>query len=124
MASIPKVPSDFSTQTCGKIVVFLAKVEQCSYWPVQASTSLSILIPKNVTSDRPIALLPTLTRWWECLRAPVIQEWKKRSRVRWDATERSNGGGERAAWEAMLEMESMITMWTKWISELLLWLST
>ena len=25
------------------------------------------LIPKNVTSERPIALMPTLIRWWEAL---------------------------------------------------------
>ena len=27
------------------------------------------LIPKNVTSERPVALMPTLIRWWEALRA-------------------------------------------------------
>ena len=26
--------------------------------------------PKNLTSERPVALLPTLIRWWEALRAP------------------------------------------------------
>ena len=49
----PKVPVDLSTETCGYIVVVLAKVEQCGYWPVQASTHLFFLIPKNVTSERP-----------------------------------------------------------------------
>ena len=28
------------------------------------------LTPKNVTSERPIALMPTLIRWWEAMRAP------------------------------------------------------
>ena len=27
------------------------------------------LIPKNVTSERPIALMLTLIRWWEAMRA-------------------------------------------------------
>ena len=49
----PKVPADLSTETCGYIVVVLAKVEQCGYWPIQASTHLFFLIPKNVTSERP-----------------------------------------------------------------------
>ena len=31
----------------------------------QACTTMFFLIPKNVTSERPIALLPTLVRWWE-----------------------------------------------------------
>ena len=48
--------------------------------------------------------MPTLIRW-EWVRAPVIQEWKKRSGVRWDATEGSNRGAERAAWKTSLEME-------------------
>ena len=38
----PKVPLDLS----------LARVEPCCHWPVQASTLLFFLIPKNVTSER------------------------------------------------------------------------
>ena len=52
------------------------------------------------------ALLPTLIRWWELLRTPVAQGWKKRSRVRRDAAEGSNGGAEGSAWDALLEMEN------------------
>ena len=36
-------------------------------WPQQACTTMFFLIPKNVTSERPIALLATLIRWWEWL---------------------------------------------------------
>ena len=63
------------------------------------------LVRKNATSDRPIALLRTLIRWWEWLRAPVLEEWRKESGVRWDAAEGSNGAAERTAWEALLDME-------------------
>ena len=102
----PKVLLDFCEGTRGKFVVFLAKVEQCVQWPAQASTLPFLHFPKHVTSERPIALLPTLLRWWEWLRAPVVQEWeKKRRRVKWDATEGRNGGAARTAWEALLEME-------------------
>ena len=31
-------------------------------------------MPKNVTSERPIALMPTLIRWWEALRATEVAE--------------------------------------------------
>ena len=41
-----------------------------------------LLSPKNVTSERPSAFLPSQIRWWESLRAPDVQERKKRSRVR------------------------------------------
>ena len=54
----PKVSLDVSEALCGEIVVFVMKLEQCGYWPVQNSTLLFFRFPKNVTSERPIALLP------------------------------------------------------------------
>ena len=47
----------------GEIVVLHSSVEQCGYCPVQASTFLFFLIPKNVKSERPTALLLTPIRW-------------------------------------------------------------
>ena len=82
-----KAPLHFSAQTCGKIVVFLYKVEQCGYWPVQASTLLFFILPKNVTGEGPISLLPTLIRWREWLGAPVVQQRRKRCKVSWDGRE-------------------------------------
>ena len=32
---------------------------------------------ENVTSERPIALMPTLIRWWEALRAPEVAKWQQ-----------------------------------------------
>ena len=55
-------------------------------------TTLFFLIPKNVTSERPIALMPTLIRWWEALRAPEVAKWQLKYRVEWDATDGRNGG--------------------------------
>ena len=63
-----------------------------------------ILIPKNVTSERPIALLPTVIRWWEGLWVQEVTRWQERHRVGWDATDGRNGGVERTVWEALLEM--------------------
>ena len=51
------------------------------------------LIPKNVTSERSIALTPTLIRWWETLRAPEVAKWQQKYSVDWDATDGRNGGG-------------------------------
>ena len=56
------------------------------------------LIPKNVTSERPIALMPTLIRWWEATRA--------RCRVDWDATHDQNGAAQRTVWENLMEIKN------------------
>ena len=37
--------------------------------PQQAGTTMFFLIPKNVTSERPIALTPTFIRWSEALKS-------------------------------------------------------
>ena len=63
------------------------------------------LIPKNVTSERPIALMPTLIRCWEALRAFEVEKWKQKYRVDWDATDGRNGGAQQTVWEILLEME-------------------
>ena len=63
------------------------------------------LIPKNVTSERPSSLLPTLIRWWEALRAPEVAKWQQKYRVDWYATDGRNGGAQRTVWEVWMEME-------------------
>ena len=63
------------------------------------------LIPKNVTSERPIALMPTLIRWWVAVRAPEVAKWQQRCRIEWDATDGRNGGAQRTIWEILVEME-------------------
>ena len=59
----PRVPLDLTKETRGEIVEFLEKVEQSGKWPQQACTTIFFLITKNVTSERPSALMPTLIRW-------------------------------------------------------------
>ena len=59
----------------------------------------------GVTSERPIALTPTLIRWWEALRAPEVAKWWQKYRVDWDATDGRNGGVQRTVWEVLMEME-------------------
>ena len=77
-----QVPLDFDKRNerrnCGE---FLEKVEQSGNWPQQACTTMFFLIPKNVTSERPVALMPTLNRWWESLRAPEVAKWQQKYRV-------------------------------------------
>ena len=97
----PKVPLNLTKEMRGGIVEFLKKVEQSGKCPQQACTMMFLLIPKNVTSERPIALIPTLIRWWEALRAPEVAKWHQKFRVDWDATDGRDGG----AWEVLVEME-------------------
>ena len=62
-----------------------------------------LLIPKNVTRERFIALLSTMIRRWWWLRAPEVSNWQQRHRVGCDPTGGRNGG---TVWETLLEMES------------------
>ena len=68
-------------------------------------TTMFFLIPKNVTSEGPIALMPTLIRWWEALRAPEVAKWQQKYRVEWDATDGRSGGAQRTVWVVLMEME-------------------
>ena len=53
--------------------------------------------PKNVTSERPIAHLSTMVRWWEAMRAPEVAKWKYKNRIAWHATDGRNGEAQRTA---------------------------
>ena len=88
---------------------FLEKVEQSGKWPQQACTTLFFLIPKNVTSERPTALMPTLIRWWEALRAPEVAKWQMKYRVDWGATDGRNEGAQQTVWEMLMEVERFKT---------------
>ena len=101
----PKVPLDLTKETRGKVVEFLEKVEQSGKWPQQACATMFFLIPKNVTSERPLALMPTLIRWWEALGVPEVAKWQQKYRVDWDATDGRNGGAQRTVWDVLVEMD-------------------
>ena len=58
----PEVLLDFSKETRREAVKFLEQVEPCGKCPQQACTTMFFLIPKNGTSERALALLPTLIR--------------------------------------------------------------
>ena len=65
------------------------------------------LIPQSVTSERPIALMPTLIHWSEDLKAPEVAKWQQKHRVEWDATDGRNRGAQQTVWEILLEMERL-----------------
>ena len=98
----PKVPLDLTKETRGKIVEFLEKVEQSGKWPQQACTTMLFLIPEDVTSESPIALMPTLIRWWDALRALEVAKWQQKYR------DGRNGGVQRTVWEVLTEVERLM----------------
>ena len=59
----PKVPLDLTKEARSEVVQFLEEVGQSGKWPQHACTTMFFLIPKDVTSGEPIALMPTLIRW-------------------------------------------------------------
>ena len=86
---------------------FQEKVAQSGKWPEQACTTMFFRIPTKVTSERPLALMPTLIRWWEGLRALEVAKWQQKYRVHWDATDGRNGGADRTLLELLMEMERL-----------------
>ena len=101
MVFTPNFPQTCQQKQEVKWWELLEKVEQCARWPQQACTTMFFLIPKNVTNERPIALLLALIRWWEGLRAPEVTMVAKASC--------SMGRHRRAKWRSgahcVLEMD-------------------
>ena len=100
----PKVPLDLTDLTSKKRRNRRVLGEGGTEWQMatQACTTMFFLIPKNVTSERLIALMPTLIRWWEALRAPEVAKWQQKYRAKWDATDGRNGGAQRTVWEVFV----------------------
>ena len=58
-----------------------------------------------VTSERPIALMPTLIRWREAMTASEVAKWQQRYRIEWHAFDCRNGGAQRTVRENLMVME-------------------
>ena len=91
MGFTPKVPLDLARATRKQVVEFLEKLEQCGKWPQQSYTTMFFLIPKSITSEWPIALMSTMIRSWEALRAREVAKWQYKYRSEWDATDGRHG---------------------------------
>ena len=73
------------------MVKFLETVEQRGRVNSKFARLCFFLIPKNVTSERPSALLSTPITWWEWLRARAVKRLQERRRFAWDATDERGG---------------------------------
>ena len=87
------------------IVKFLEKVEQSGKWPQQPCTTMFFLIPKNGTSARPIALVPTSILW------------QQKYRVDWDSTHGRNGEAQQTSGKFCLRWRGSKTEQAKKIKE-------
>ena len=104
-------------------LTLLQVMEMAGLWstcPTNAVTTF-FLISNSTTSERPIALLPALIRWWKWLRGPVVVEWTGRQTVTWDTCSKCVGGVERAGWETLLEMEHWTSRGARQVLEPLCW---
>ncbi len=90
---------------------FMTAIEGAGRWPGQVLVVLVHLIPKEGGGRRPIGLLASIVRWWERVRAPLIQQWRARNArpFNWAAPGRS---AERAVWEqSLLDEAAMARGW-------------
>ena len=64
-----------------RIAQHLLNIEKPGRWPSVTSCAHYFLILTNVTSDKPIALLPTTVHWWQCSRTFLlsIKRWTWRA---------------------------------------------
>ncbi len=90
-----------STPLLATIGQFMMNIEAAGRWPGQVLQVLVHLIPKEGGGRRPIGLLASLVRWWERLRAPLIQQWRLRHArpFNWAAPGKN---AEKAVWEQSL----------------------
>ncbi len=86
---------------------FMTEVERLGRWPGQVLMVLVHLIPKEGGGRRPIGLLASVVRWWERVRAPLVQQWRARhSRpFNWAGPGRN---AEQAVWEQSLVDEAAL----------------
>ena len=58
------------------VVAFYHECEAKATWPKQMTVSLIAMLPKNLTRERPIALLHILYRTWVRLRWDLVSTWQ------------------------------------------------
>ena len=79
MASIPQCRWTSARKRVGKLRYSWQKWSNAVVGQFRPAPCFFILTPKNVTSETPISLLSALSRWWEWLRAPVIQRMEEKN---------------------------------------------
>ena len=68
-------PLDLSKEPRGEVMKFFQHVGRLENWSQQVGTTILDQIPRNDTSERPVALLSDLIRWWLRLRVPEVKNW-------------------------------------------------
>ncbi len=96
-----------SDQLLQVISLFMTGIEEAWRWPGQVLVVLVHLIPKDGGGRRPIGLLASVVRWWERVRAPVVQQWRLQHArpYNWAGPGKC---AERAVWEQSLLDEAAL----------------
>ena len=63
------------------------------------------LLRTPLDSDRLIALLTAQIRWWEQIRADLMEDWQYKKLIERDALNKGGGEAGYIVWETMLELE-------------------
>ncbi|CAK0838233.1 unnamed protein product [Prorocentrum cordatum] len=100
----PSTLQGASDEAYAKLLDFYMEVERTLRWPIHMGTVLFFMIPKTLTADRVIGLLPTAIRVWEIMREPYMVEWAKKNYRSWGCTSFGKAA-EDAAWEVLLSHE-------------------
>ncbi len=96
-----------SDQLLQVVAQLMVAVEGAGVWPGQVLVVLVHLIPKEGGGRRPIGLMASVVRWWERVRAPLIQKWRSENArpFNWAGPGRN---AERAVWEQSLLDEAAL----------------
>ena len=105
---VAEVALDLAFSLCESTVNMMEKVEMTGCWHVHSQTTLFMLIPKNVTSERPVAVLPTF--YW----VVVVAEGPcflgvERKIITWNVALQYAGGAERTLWEVLSELRKLLS---------------
>ncbi len=60
-------------------------LEAVGFWPAEVAAIVVCLIPKQSGGRRPIGVEPTLVRFWEKLRKPLVLLWREKVKRPYDA---------------------------------------
>ena len=99
------MPLDLTEGVCKEILLLLESVEMVGTWLAQESTTLFFFISRNVTSERP----------------SVLEEWKHRSTLTWNAC--SSHVGELRGRPSSEKKNSLLKL-VKWRKVRFRWWST
>ncbi|CAK0882196.1 unnamed protein product, partial [Prorocentrum cordatum] len=91
-------------EACSRLLDILRVVDCTLAWPIHMATVLFFIIPKTLTTDRAIGLLPATIRAREIMKGPHMIKGAMENQRSWDCTNHG-AAAEDAACDALLSHE-------------------